>query len=278
MVNTLSRAVLFVARGNAFLAGDEESIRNIEESSVFKFSKSMIFTAGRDRSSVRFRSSEDWFDYIRSEGCRRFNLVFKKFDGNPRTYKLLGFAGAESWAIQTKLRNMTLHWHDFEEVGDRNDPDQKIWLSALAGFAPPEDKIPEMLEPHSDLGLAHETIGELYPRIIRFCESNSAEVWAPYFQKGLTALQSDDPFDVKNDDSEFNHNRLFPGWGYSLDALQVFAASASGYLFGGMGSWNDMGFPDEAQRQYESLSTELYRAVTAGIEASTNSFDPLRDA
>jgi hypothetical protein len=46
------------------------------------------------------------------------------------------------------------------------------------------------------------------------------------------------------------------------------------YVFGGMGSWNDMGFQKpETQKEYERVSKELYEAVKFATTMASNSFE-----
>ena len=52
-------------------------------------------------------------------------------------------------------------------------------------------------------------------------------------------------------------------------------AAMSAWVFGGMGSWNDMGFEDAVtQSKYESVSESLFNVINEAIEASTNSAMP----
>ena len=44
-----------------------------------------------------------------------------------------------------------------------------------------------------------------------------------------------------------------------LPAAQLLGAAQSAWVFGGMGSWNDLGFEGEDQALYDRLSEELYR-------------------
>lgn len=55
-----------------------------------------------------------------------------------------------------------------------------------------------------------------------------------------------------------------------LEAIQLLSAAQSSWVFGGMGSWNDLGFEGEDQATYESLSEELYGTVNRAIVAATN--------
>jgi hypothetical protein len=50
-----------------------------------------------------------------------------------------------------------------------------------------------------------------------------------------------------------------------LDAVQT------AWVFGGMGSWNDLGFDGEEQRTYDSLSEELCAALNMAVLEVVNS-------
>ena len=46
-------------------------------------------------------------------------------------------------------------------------------------------------------------------------------------------------------------------------------------MFGGMGSWNDLGFPEpEIQHEYEQISRDLFAAVMLACVVSANA-DPM---
>jgi hypothetical protein len=47
-------------------------------------------------------------------------------------------------------------------------------------------------------------------------------------------------------------------------------AAQSAWVFGGMGSWNDMSFDGEEQREYEEVSEQLFTAVNNAICVATN--------
>jgi hypothetical protein len=50
------------------------------------------------------------------------------------------------------------------------------------------------------------------------------------------------------------------------------AASSSAWVFGGMGSWNDIGFPDKQKEdEYDRLSAELYEVINECYVAVANS-------
>jgi hypothetical protein len=48
-------------------------------------------------------------------------------------------------------------------------------------------------------------------------------------------------------------------------------AAMSAWVFGGMGSWNDMGFPGETQKEYEQVSDKLFDLLNESMEAAATS-------
>jgi hypothetical protein len=58
---------------------------------------------------------------------------------------------------------------------------------------------------------------------------------------------------------------------YPADARRLADASTAAWVFGGMGSWNDLGFSSpEEEQQYEDLTRDLYGAVINGLVAAVN--------
>jgi hypothetical protein len=51
------------------------------------------------------------------------------------------------------------------------------------------------------------------------------------------------------------------------------AVPEGGWVFGGMGSWNDLNFDPESENdRYNMLTSELYSAMTDAIQKATWSF------
>ena len=66
-----------------------------------------------------------------------------------------------------------------------------------------------------------------------------------------------------------------PRIGYGATAQRLYAAAVTGWVFGGMGSWNDMGFSNDAEHEaYDRISGRLYAQIHTAIAAATNAFDP----
>jgi hypothetical protein len=67
------------------------------------------------------------------------------------------------------------------------------------------------------------------------------------------------------------HPDMLPATGYPEAARQLLAMATRAWVFGGMGSWNDLAFDDpEPQEKHERLSAELYSAVLGAFVAAVN--------
>ena len=56
-----------------------------------------------------------------------------------------------------------------------------------------------------------------------------------------------------------------------LEARQLLGAVLAGWVFGGMGSWNDLGFDGEDQEEYTELSDELFTLLNQAIAVAIDS-------
>jgi hypothetical protein len=66
---------------------------------------------------------------------------------------------------------------------------------------------------------------------------------------------------------------LLPSAGYEVIARRALAMATRSWVFGGMGSWNDVGFYDaDTQAEYRRVSEHLFQAVVDTIRDATNSF------
>ena len=94
----------------------------------------------------------------------------------------------------------------------------------------------------------------------RFDELSS---WASWFTKAENLL--DDPAPTAP-----YHRDLLP-LDATLDRRQLAASVVQGWVFGGMGSWNDGGLADPAaQSEYERVGANLYSSLLAALPAAAN--------
>ena len=89
------------------------------------------------------------------------------------------------------------------------------------------------------------------------------EHWAGIFDRSRKILEEFEP--SESDD-------FIPDGIYSKEARQLIQAAFASWVFGGMGSWNDLAFNGEDGVQYASLSKQLYEAICSSMASVSNSY------
>ena len=171
------------------------------------------------------------------------------------------FSGGVPRAIQADLPNGFELWYPQWKTGG---PKQKPWLIEYRSLMfPNSHAMPAMPLSVVKGHLRHATLAAK-----NFSERSdvNASTWTTWFAKSLDYLDSSDP------KGPF-HPDLLPDTGFSLEARQILASAAQAYVFGGMGSWNELGFQQiETQKEYEKVTKELYEAIKLDIIMASNSF------
>ncbi len=168
---------------------------------------------------------------------------------------LAGFANAGRWSLaSTGGRNGEI-WHATWTVGDRAAPDRRIW-SVRYEAAHVDDLTPQ----RPDLLSARRHLKQALQTAQDFATRQQMETWPAWFE---TALAGDPEIPY--------HPDLLPE-GYTSEARQLAAMAVKAWVFGGMGSWNDVYFDDpEARAEYAAISRNLYSALLRALVASVNS-------
>ena len=175
---------------------------------------------------------------------------------------LAGFVGGGGqWQLGLVEDGRMDVWSAKWEVGNREAPDKRIWRVSYGVVAENVEALPAHPEPIdslvSDFNLA-------LSEIQAFCMGHGLAHFAACFRKADECLHANDPFAL------VYHKDLTPEGLLSLPAKQLLAACQAAWVFGGMGSWNDMGFDGAEQARYEKVSNDLYALVNRAICGATN--------
>jgi len=121
---------------------------------------------------------------------------------------------------------------------------------------------------HLGLVLNHHRLRTcLAYQIAYFVLSDLAKSWGEQFDKANAILDSSSP------NEGYYHKYLIPLENYSLTAKQILFAAGVAWVFGGMESWNDIGFDNKEDNNiYERLSEQLYSKINEAIVATTNTY------
>jgi hypothetical protein len=176
-----------------------------------------------------------------------------------------GFVGGGGrWRLNvTNDRRMDV-WEVNWEVGNRKAPDQRIWR---VRYGLVNENVDLVLPTLRSLAIIIPDLRQTLSYALAFCEQHHIDSFGGCFRKAVECLLADDPFAL------VYHKDLAPEKLLSLWAQQVLAACQAAWVFGGMGSWNDMGFEGEEQGRYEKLSDALFTLLNEAIPAASSSAD-----
>jgi hypothetical protein len=270
MVGPVAQLLSLVSYGNEFITKHSLPSNYFPENSVFQFEKEVFFHTTKEKffggkKDIRLTNPLEWFNWLKEDGCLELKAFFQySHQKDYKDYKLAGMVGGGgSWFIQSIYKNYCDIWYANWEAGNQNDPDKKIWLVRYETVL----KKQEIRRQEFLLDPLKEELSKILSEIESFARTNKEDVWANWFEKALRALNSDKPYEG------FYHHDMLLLKNYSLLAQQVFFSAANAWVFGGMGSWNDIGFTEkDTNEKYEHLSEALYDVMIRGLVGAINSY------
>ncbi len=267
MKGSVSQMVALTACANAHLHGRSVTFDLDHETASIcqsiEFVKTPRVGSLKNR-TVLARDPQSWFDYLAESGVTHLRLHYSHTSEEVSPDRsTAGFAGGGGhWFIETVGPAERVLW---ESVWDtRRTKGNRIWKVwyVLSKVRPDElHDVPTSIE---------ETRKELRDAlldIISFAEKHDdTKEWISCFQRSLTAL------DAKDDDEIFRG--YLPEGCYPREARQLVAAGGRAWVFGGMGTWNDVlfGANGEILKEYGRVSDRLYDAMCKAIVAAVNSY------
>lgn len=263
MNGELAQAICLASHGSCWLAraGHSEPPALERENSTFQFVGSVEFhlSAGSSAQGFRADTVTDWLLQLRDRQAERLWLVIPEAKpvadlGQPvDEHMLAGFANAGRWSLVTTGGRQPEEWRASWSVGDRNAPGHRIWSVRYEGVyadrAAPQR--PDLRGATAQLTTALEAARD-------FAMRQAMDTWPAWFERALT-VSDDIPY----------HPDMLPS-AYTSEARHLAAMAAQADVFGGMGSWNDVFFADNAAAEYEAVSRNLYNAVQLALVASVN--------
>ncbi len=211
----------------------------------------------------------EWFSYLRKEGCQR--LYLKHYSGQStkrgnEDHRLAGFVGGGGlWVIEAKHPSKYTSWvinvqSNKEQKKKKNT--KRIWdikiVQSPKKITYSSTPIPE------DKGEQIERLYLILEKISLFAEANDQAYWVEKFRASQEQLTSRSP--------SFSYDsNMSPKDGLDLESRRLICASSRAFVFGGMGSWNDLWIKDEeCNKLYFKLSAALYAEINHSIEVALN--------
>lgn len=264
MNGELAQIISLVTHGNLFLSGGNV---DLSANSTFQYISSVKFArykSNQDKQGIEIASSvSNWFSFLRSNKVTRlWNIAFGWQRQDIPEHAADAFSGGVPRAIQADLPNGFELWYPQWKTGGQNK--NKPWLVEYRSLMFPNSHA----LPVQKMSMVKNQLKQAVSQAEKFAKRSdvNASNWANWFTKSLEILDSSSPT------TPF-HPDMLPLSGFTLEARQVLASAAQSYVFGGMGSWNDMGFQkSEINKEYERVTKELYEAVKLSIVMASNSF------
>lgn len=270
MQTSIAQIVALVVYGNAYFHGEEQAMAFPGTKSTLTFCEFVKFVdlsrSGENSRETPFaQDAASWLQELRKSGVQAIRMTHgpsKQNLGGATDRMLVGFVGGGGrWLLETTGINGSDYWEGRWELGDRDRVDRKIWQVTYGRIAANQLSSAQI---SSDLQSLKQRLTKNLTEISAFARRRNLEGFANAFESGLSNLASSSP-----DTNLYHSDLLTPAM--SLAAAQLFSAAESSWVFGGMGSWNDLGFEGEDQKIYEDLSEDLYKLVNESICSAANS-------
>jgi hypothetical protein len=272
MTGIVSQIIALTSYGNDFLKNGNISPDFNSSNTTFQFCNKVDFRElkkqyffSKAKEQVVAENPTKWFEYLKEDGCKHLRLYFEysKDQSFAKDHKLAGLVGGGgTWLIETIYDKYSNYWANRWEVTNKNATDNKIW-TVNYGMSVANQHI-------SNLQIDNEKVKtklrQTLTEIADFAFKQNLQNWGEIFDKAIETIDSSLP------EAKY-HNDLIPLDNYTLTAKQLLFSAGNSWVFGGMGSWNDLGFDNKEDNEtYDRLSEQLYSNINEAIIASTNTY------
>lgn len=268
MTGELSQIIALITYGNAYIS-KSHNISSINENTAFQYCKCISFTSIYKRfffsgETMVAENPKAWLQFLKAGKCLEMRLAYAPSD-NPQIPDHISAAfvgGGGEWLINCNYERYSEYWKAYWTVTDRDDPDRKIWTVRYFKHPKKFDRFDLSKTNLSDLC---KRLTSVLVRIRDFANEQQLATWANIFSKALEIIRDGNEVNTAN-------NEIINRY-YSLTAKQIFYAADRAWVFGGMGSWNDLYFEKpEVQEEYSKISYELYSIINEVLMKTVNTF------
>jgi hypothetical protein len=293
MLPHFAQLIVMTAHANAAIRGMHAS-KPLALHPVFGGYRWLLFAEEREdgsRPELLFATPEDWFGDLVSRQARRLRI--HRFPTHYPTSDRISAAsvgGGGEWIVEVMLpAGKSELWSAGAPAPESIRPSPvpafrslRGWLGQFLPSRKQAGRDDDCLtwwrynrvetaaeEPAPPIGEAHAGFAKALEDIEAFAEAHAPE-WKGNFSRALAALTSPTP-----EAPAFNPNR--PRYAYApegalpLPARQILQAAMAAWVFGGMGSWNDIWCETgEEDRAYKQVSDAMYEALCDAAVSAAN--------
>jgi hypothetical protein len=256
MTGHIALMVALAVYANDYLYGSG-GIKLSKSNSTLKYCGTVYFVDLEGNKEIVIANSvNEWFEYLKENKAFRLRMHYVRVHSDDRD--LVAFVGGGGrWVIEV-LRNEESDYYESHWVS--NTPGG--WTVKFARLAK-NQKPP--IRHEIDLDKEKNELRNDLINILAFAEDNNIS-FAEWFRKSLECLESENPLAQLRFYTDVVPRHFLP-----LEAEQILTCCVNSWVFGGMGSWNDIGYPKEEAERYRQISDGLYQGIQKGIAAAVNS-------
>lgn len=263
MTGILAQLITITSHGNQYLSVG--SLTNFfPENSSFQHCNSVQFSEMRKGNFFSFKKKEyilvdnpiEWFKLLKNDNCKKLRLYYQTQEEND--HKIAGFVGGGgSWSIECIYKDYSDFWISKWDFDKELESWKVTYEKVIAKHS--------IINKQYNLKQTKSKLKNVLEQITEFAYKETTENWGGIFEKAKKTIESENP------EIDFYHNDLIVKDNYNLENRQLLMSASKAFVFGGMGSWNDIYIENqEIENKYNSLSSELYQLMMVSILCAIN--------
>lgn len=204
-----------------------------------------------------------WFDHLKSKGVVgiRLSRTPQNTAGISDRMSSAFVGGGGTWAMEAlQPDGKAAVWLSRWSVWNQNAPERRIWRVEYGRVS----EIPRPTAGGTDLESANTRLRSALGEIHRFSEKHNGGGFTACFARAMETLDSGGA------KRHGYHKDLVVNGAAPELATSLLDACQSAWVFGGMGSWNDMGFERADQAEYDRVSEVLFTVLNETIQVAAN--------
>ena len=268
MNGPLTQFVALTCHANAFLRGrpvppffpGNSTCQFCDWVKFVKASKSLF---GKPTETPAAAHPDAWFEYLKAE-----HVVAVRLSSTPQNRPGISdrmasafVGGGGTWAMETiRPKGKSGIWLSRWAVWNQNAPERRIWRGDYGQVS----EIPSRAAADGNLESAGTRLRSALTEIQAFSAERECGGFTACFARAIETLESGGA------KRHGYHQDLIVDGSAPESAAGLLDACQSAWVFGGMGSWNDMGFEGSDQREYDRVSELLFTALNETIQTAAN--------
>lgn len=259
----LAQIIALIAYGNEYLSSPRTgalelfpSHSTFQHISQISFQKEKTLHEAMEWSWILARDTQTWFSHLERDGIKCLKLDLLNLQYLPPPYATSIFTAGGAWVIQTDQGKC---WKAKWAFTHQRSRQARIWKIEYWE----SDNLP-VIKDFPDIETASRDLENSLEEAQNFSARRKFS-WETWFADAIKLLHN--PFPIQPFYAD-----LLPYTFGNVRVRQLLAGALKAWVFGGLGSWNDMYIIDPSlEKEYQRISKNLYGAVIQSVGAVTNS-------